>query len=117
MRQSQEQEPRQPRQNYDKASRTENNKQSNSQKPTWPVYQRFESYTPLNIKLEQILNAITHEPYVRRPRPFQPGANTDQSKYCAFHENQGHTTNDCAKLRDEVEFLIRKGHLKEFVDA
>ena len=87
VRQLQEQEPRQPRQNYDKASWAENNKQQNFQKPTQLVYQRFESYTPLNTELEQILNAITHEPYVRRPRPFQPGANTDLSKHCAFHKN------------------------------
>ena len=40
------------RQNYDKPSTAKHNKQPNFQKPTRLVYQRFESYTPLNIELE-----------------------------------------------------------------
>ena len=107
------QEPR--RQNYDKTSRTEHNRQPNVQKPTRQVYRRFETYTPLNTELEQILNAIAHQPYVKQPNPIQPGVHADLSKYCAFHKNKGHMTNECTKLKDEVEFLIGKGHLKEFI--
>ena len=58
------------RQSYKKPSRAEHNKQPNFQKPTQPVYQRFKPYIPLNIELEQILNAIAHEPYVKRLHPI-----------------------------------------------
>lgn len=33
--------------------------------------------------------------------------NTGMTKYCAFHDGQGHTTNDCINLWDTIEGLIR----------
>ncbi|KAL0453523.1 UNVERIFIED_CONTAM: hypothetical protein Slati_1330400 [Sesamum latifolium] len=35
-------------------------------------------------------------------------------RYCHFHK--GHTTEECLHLKDEIEKLIRKGYLKEYVD-
>ena len=61
------------------------------------------------------MNAIAHEPYIKRPHPIRHGPNTDKMKYCSFHKDHGHTTNQCQKLKDELEFLIRKGYLKEFI--
>ncbi|XP_024028353.1 uncharacterized protein LOC112093678 [Morus notabilis] len=38
----------------------------------------------------------------------------NQNKYCRFHGDVGHNTNDCADLKDEIERLIREGRLQEF---
>ena len=35
--------------------------------------------------------------------------------YCSFHKDYGHTTEGCHKLKDEIEFHIRRGMLKEYV--
>jgi len=42
-------------------------------------------------------------------------SNTNMSKYCIYHRNNGHTTNECTTLKDKVKELIRVRHLKCFV--
>lgn len=37
------------------------------------------------------------------------------SKYCNFHINRGHLTKECYQLWEEIETLVQKGHLREFV--
>ena len=39
----------------------------------------------------------------------------DSTKYCEFHSDHGHRTDDCIQLRKEIEYLIRRGHLRLFV--
>ena len=39
----------------------------------------------------------------------------DLTKYCEFHRDHGHRTDDCIQLRKETEYLIRRGHLRCFV--
>ena len=31
----------------------------------------------------------------------------DMNKYCCFHEDYGHDTNECNQLKDEIEFYAR----------
>ena len=42
-------------------------------------------------------------------------AKRDSTMYCEFHKNHGHQTDDCIQLRKEIEYLIRRGHLRPFV--
>ena len=39
----------------------------------------------------------------------------DNTKYCEFHRDHGHRTDDCIQLRKEIEYLIRCGHLRRYV--
>ena len=39
----------------------------------------------------------------------------DNTRYCEFHRDHGHRTDDCIQLRKEKEYLIRRGHLRCFV--
>ena len=39
----------------------------------------------------------------------------DNIKYCEFHRDHGHRTNDCIQLRREIEYSIRRGYLRRFV--
>ena len=75
----------------------------------------FESYTPLTTGRAQILNAIANEHYLRKPNPITHGPNVDKTRYCSFHKDYGHTTEDCHKLMDEIEFHVRRSMLKEYV--
>ena len=61
------------------------------------------------------MNVIAHEPYLRRPNPITHGPNMDKTKYCSFHKDYGHTTEGCYKLKNKIEFHIRRGMLKEYV--
>ena len=42
-------------------------------------------------------------------------AKRDLTKYCEFHRDHGHRTDDCIQLRKEIEYLIRRGHLRRFI--
>ena len=38
----------------------------------------------------------------------------EKSKYCRFQKRNGHNTEDCIHIKDEIEILIRYGHLKQY---
>ncbi|XP_076950759.1 uncharacterized protein LOC143623820 [Bidens hawaiensis] len=39
----------------------------------------------------------------------------DKSKWCAFHEDFDHLTDECIGLRKEIGYLLRKGHFKQLL--
>nr|GEV52027.1 reverse transcriptase domain-containing protein [Tanacetum cinerariifolium] len=49
------------------------------------------------------------------PRMFGSRRSRDMSKYCHFHEDYGHDTNDCHKLRNQIEEAIKSGQLSHLV--
>ncbi|KAD6796232.1 hypothetical protein E3N88_07128 [Mikania micrantha] len=51
----------------------------------------------------------------RWPPKEKKFATRDKSKWCAFHEDFGHITDDCIALRKEISYLLSKGHLKELL--
>ena len=39
----------------------------------------------------------------------------DNTRYCEFHRDYRHRTDDCIQLRKEIEYLIRRGYLRHFI--
>ncbi|GAA0149221.1 hypothetical protein LIER_36888 [Lithospermum erythrorhizon] len=39
----------------------------------------------------------------------------DKTRYCEYHREHGHDTNECRILNAEIEKLIKRGYLKEFM--
>ncbi len=77
---------------------------------------RDENYTPLNAPRAEVLMEIEGQDYFRPPPPMRDtGARRNPRKYCRFHRNLGHDTEDWFQLRDEMEVLIRRGVLNRFV--
>ncbi|GAV76342.1 LOW QUALITY PROTEIN: hypothetical protein CFOL_v3_19817, partial [Cephalotus follicularis] len=37
-------------------------------------------------------------------------------KYCRYHHDHGHDTEECRQLKNQIEDLIRKGHMRKYVD-
>ncbi|CAA0815266.1 Unknown protein, partial [Striga hermonthica] len=81
--------------------------------------QRYHNFTPLRKDLTEVLEAMEQKmssedvtwPKTRFTGPIRPKSDI----YCRFHRDYGHTTEICRHLKDEIERLIRAGHLKEFV--
>ncbi|XP_022883798.1 uncharacterized protein LOC111400631 [Olea europaea var. sylvestris] len=50
------------------------------------------------------------------PKPMlTPSSKRNQSKYCHFHKDQGHDTEECLPLKEEIERLLRQGLLAKYV--
>ncbi|XP_058111138.1 uncharacterized protein LOC131254150 [Magnolia sinica] len=76
---------------------------------------KFCSYTPLNSSAEQILLDIRGEKLLNWPIYMKANLeHRDKRKFCRFHRDHGHNTDDCVDLKDEIESLIRKGHLRRY---
>ncbi|XP_012827901.1 PREDICTED: uncharacterized protein LOC105949160 [Erythranthe guttata] len=78
---------------------------------------RFENYVSLVAPPAEILMAIENHPKLKWPRTYSevPKKNPVAGSFCRFHNDYGHTTNECQHLRDEIERLIRAKNLPEFV--
>ncbi|XP_059635298.1 uncharacterized protein LOC132277460 [Cornus florida] len=79
-------------------------------------YRTEERFTPLHTTLARLFQ----ENKIRfaAPQPMrQPLEQRDKSKHCAYHRDYGHTTNDCRSLRRQVENMIIRGELTNYLTA
>ena len=77
---------------------------------------RLGRFTPLVMPVDQILTEIRDEPSLKWPRPLHSSPNVrDKRKYCRFHKDHGHYTEDCRDLKEQIKELIRKGKLQQYV--
>ncbi|GJS29807.1 hypothetical protein Tco_0490427 [Tanacetum coccineum] len=44
-----------------------------------------------------------------------PVEKRDSSKYCEFHSDTGHNTNECMQLRKQIDEMIKAGKLSQFI--
>ncbi|XP_021856371.2 uncharacterized protein [Spinacia oleracea] len=49
------------------------------------------------------------------PKSSKPDSKKDPLKWCDFHADIGHTTNECVALRREVSYLLRNRYLKDIM--
>ncbi|XP_016194976.1 uncharacterized protein LOC107635942 [Arachis ipaensis] len=81
---------------------------------------KFDSYTPLNTKRDEIIIDILLLKLIKPPNregTYQDQLYVDKSKYCAFHQKYGHTTDDCVIAKDLLEKLARQGLLDKYIDS
>jgi len=71
---------------------------------------KFASYTPLNANRGQILEEALSADFLAIPRKATTLRNANTTKHCRFHQNYGHTTEECVALKDKIEELIQAGH-------
>ncbi|XP_012848582.1 PREDICTED: uncharacterized protein LOC105968491 [Erythranthe guttata] len=83
-----------------------------------PTRPRFENYAPLSTAPSEILTAIVNHPKLKWPRTYSevPKKPASAGPYCRFHNEHGHSTDECQHLRDEIERRIRMKNLSEFVE-
>ncbi|XP_059638805.1 uncharacterized protein LOC132281084 [Cornus florida] len=68
---------------------------------------KYNNYTPLNMLIDQVLMQIQDDPSLKWPSKlkFNP-SRRPRDKYCRFHRDRGHTTEDCIDLKDQIDNLI-----------
>ncbi|XP_016194967.1 uncharacterized protein LOC107635933 [Arachis ipaensis] len=98
------------------------NRQSNSRSDTrtFRLTPKFDNYTPFNTKREDIIKDILHSKLIKpsnRAGTYQDQRHVDRSKYCAFHQKYGHTTDDCIIAKDVLEKLARQGLLDKYIES
>ncbi|KAL2487322.1 reverse transcriptase [Abeliophyllum distichum] len=73
-------------------------------------------YHVLNTSLENVLMKTKGKDILKKPFPMRASSSElNQRKYYRYHRSTGHDTYDCRDLEGEIESLIRRGHLKEFL--
>ena len=73
-------------------------------------------FTPLTASVSQVLHEVRNEQFLRWPTQMKSDlATRDNTKYCEFHRDYGHRTDNCIQLRREIEYLIQRGYLRRFI--
>ncbi|XP_052171517.1 uncharacterized protein LOC127787496 [Diospyros lotus] len=77
---------------------------------------RYDNYSVFSDSQDMIFTTERNKDDFRRPNPLKtPDKYRTKSKFCAYHNEVGHTTSECWVLKDTIEKLIRKGRLRHYV--
>ncbi|KAL2241736.1 UNVERIFIED_CONTAM: hypothetical protein Sindi_0814800 [Sesamum indicum] len=79
-----------------------------------PPYQpKYSKYTPLNMTRAKALMLVERDNVLIWPKHTRTTpAKRFSNKYCRFHRERGHDTEECYQLKDEIERLVRQGYIK-----
>ncbi|KAL0437687.1 UNVERIFIED_CONTAM: hypothetical protein Sradi_0476600 [Sesamum radiatum] len=80
-----------------------------------PYKPKYHRYTPLATTRSKALMMVKKSNLLQWPQHtrFTP-AKKYSNKYCRFHKEKGHDTEECYQLKDEIERLVRQGYFKEY---
>ena len=66
--------------------------------------------------VHRVLEKIKNEPYFRWPNKMaRESTRRNQNFYCQYHQDHGHTTEDCRNLWNHLDQLVREGKLKHLL--
>lgn len=87
-------------------------------KPSLAPRGRFQTYTVLTVSRSRILadlEGLEILPVVTPKKPRPSDKPKDQTRYCQYHRDFGHTMDECISLKDEIVTLIQNGRLGKYV--
>ena len=79
-----------------------------------PQFERRRRYSPqrftsLTASVSQVLREVRNEQFLRWPIQMKSDPSTrDNTKYCEFHRDHGHRTDNCIQLKREIEFYTAR---------
>ena len=66
--------------------------------------------------MQQVLEKVKNELFFKWPNKMAGDPmNRNPNLYCHYHQDHGHTTEDCRNLWDHLEQLVREGKLKHLL--
>ena len=66
--------------------------------------------------VQQVLEKIKNESFFKLPNKMaRELRKRNPSLYCHYHQDHGHTTDNCRNLRDHLEQLVHEGKLKQLL--
>ncbi|XP_059431626.1 uncharacterized protein LOC132165149 [Corylus avellana] len=74
-------------------------------------------FTSLNVGVNEVfMEEITRDPAFRWPNKLRGDPRKrDRVKFCEYHNDHGHLTEDCVTLQQEIKTFIRNGRLVRFL--
>ncbi|GJS75449.1 reverse transcriptase domain-containing protein [Tanacetum coccineum] len=75
---------------------------------------RQDRFTPL-IKTPKEILAMETVKFKAPPPMFGPAENRNKNKFCEFHGNKGHSTDECIYLRKQIEEAVKSGQLSHLI--
>ena len=72
---------------------------------------RRQNYPPLPEALPDIFRMLVESGDLQLPIPKPNAPNTNMSKYCAYHQKNGHTLEECFVLKDKIYDLNDRGEI------
>ncbi|VFQ66030.1 unnamed protein product [Cuscuta campestris] len=79
--------------------------------------EKHKSANPVfTLPVAEVMAHVAQQGLMTYPTYSQKVCNVeDTGKWCAYHRKNDHNTEDCYTLKNEMARLIRRGHLKKFV--
>ena len=66
--------------------------------------------------MHQVLEKIKNEPFFKQPNKMMGNLEKrNHNLYCKYHQDHGHTTEDCKSPWDHLDQLVREGKLKQLL--
>ncbi|GFZ12957.1 hypothetical protein Acr_23g0013420 [Actinidia rufa] len=91
-------------------------KRSSNRRPRPPPRRPEFILPPLNAPVAQVLSEIKHKEFVKWPGKIKTDRQKrNRNKYCEFHWDHGHNTEDCFQLKEQIADLIKRGYLRKYV--
>ncbi|XP_070669077.1 uncharacterized protein [Malus domestica] len=87
---------------WDEAKQSNKNESENThiERSSTKEDSALETFTKFTVPIGQILRKLKNEPWFELPPPMKCDlTRLDYTKYCAFHQGPGHTTNGCLKWK------------------
>ena len=82
-----------------------------------PLSGKFTNYTDLVSSRKDIFMVAERKGVFKRPDPLcGDHSKRNQNKYCWFHKDVGHTTEECITLKDEIEKFIHRRYLQDYIN-
>uniref|UniRef100_A0A2N9FQE6 Integrase catalytic domain-containing protein n=1 Tax=Fagus sylvatica TaxID=28930 RepID=A0A2N9FQE6_FAGSY len=107
--------PAEPHETRPKAQRNRNRRQED--RSGRGFNERFNRFTPLNAPVDHIFMQIRNDPALKWPGKLLTDPDKrPRDKYCRFHRDHGHNTEDCYDLKRQIEELIKQGKLQRFIE-
>ncbi|GAV60900.1 hypothetical protein CFOL_v3_04428, partial [Cephalotus follicularis] len=77
----------------------------------------YNHFAPLLDTRTRILAVEQDKVPIQWPEKLRsPTERWDVKKYCRYHCDHGHDTEECRQLKNQIEDLIRRGYLRKYVD-